>query len=193
MEMKIPSSRAASGGDPREALAADRDAARCERDPRQRFASAAEMARALDDFVVASELHVHEVVAFVRETLAASTPRPAAPNVSNRRRARPARAMEEAPTRKDSGFMLKLRNTGRVIASRPRLALAAGIMLVLASVGTAFGIHAGTASANAERGGAATAEHGRAVSGQATREGGGGAEPLESVSPLRVPSVQSQR
>ncbi len=162
-----------------------------ERDPTARFASAAEMARALDDFVVASELHVHEVVAFVRETLAASAPRPAAPNAPNRRRARPARAMEEAPTRKDLGFMLKLRNTGRVIASRPRLALAAGIMLVLASVGTAFGIHAGTASATADHGGgAATAEHGGAVPDQSTREEGGGAEPLLL---LRTPSVQSQR
>jgi serine/threonine-protein kinase len=120
-----------------------------ERDPAKRYATAAEMARELDDFVVASRLHVRDVVAFVRETLDASAPRPPA-QLADRRRVRAARAMEEAPTRKDIGLMLKLRNTGRVIGSRPRLALVAGIMLVLASVGTAFGIHAGTARATPE-------------------------------------------
>ena len=70
--------------------------------------------------------------------------------------------------------MLKLRNTGRVIGSRPRLALVAGIMLVLASVGTAFGIHAGTARA--------TAEHDDAVPSTS-------AAPDESASaPLPVPA-----
>ena len=45
-----------------------------ERDRRDRFASAAEMARALDDFVVGSKLHIDEVAAFVRD-IAAISPR----------------------------------------------------------------------------------------------------------------------
>jgi hypothetical protein len=126
---------------------------------------------------------VRDVVAFVRETLEASTPRPPAQMI-DRRRVRAARAMEDAPTRKDLGLMLKLRNTGRVIGSRPRLALAAGIMLVLASIGTAFGIHAGTA---------------RAIAGERTPAGE--SEPTMStspnssmgVAPAAAGSVQGQR
>jgi serine/threonine protein kinase len=144
MEMKIP-----RPGSKREDLPPELEGIvmrALERDPAARFASAAEMARALDDFVIASGLHVHEVVAFVNETSEASIPKPPAA-VPSRRRPGRAGTMEEAPTRKDLGLMLKLRNTGRVIAARPRLAVAAGLMLVLASIGTAFGIHAGTASA----------------------------------------------
>jgi len=145
MEMKIPSPCSKRDDVPPDL---ERIVMRAlQRDRSVRFANAAEMARALDEFVVASGLHVHEVVAFVRETLEASAPKPGAPLPIKRRRLRPANGIEEAPTRKDRGLMLKLRNTGRVIASRPRLALAAGVMLVVASIGTAFGIHAGTASA----------------------------------------------
>lgn len=41
-----------------------------QRDPEQRYASAAEMARALDEFVIASRLHMDQVVAFVRDVQA---------------------------------------------------------------------------------------------------------------------------
>jgi serine/threonine-protein kinase len=143
-----------------------------ERDPAARFSSAAEMARELDDFVVASGLHVHEVVAFVRETCEASIPRPAP--IPTRRRPGPAGAFEEAPTRKDRGLMLKLRNTGRVIASRPRMALAAGVMLVLASIGTAFGIHAGTASATSNQIDATPAAAAGGLMGPPARRGASG-------------------
>ena len=47
-----------------------------ERDRDRRFASAAEMAAALDDFVVASKLHVGDVVDFVRAIDAAAAPLP---------------------------------------------------------------------------------------------------------------------
>ena len=150
MEMKIPCPSAKREDVPAEL---DRIVMRAlQRDRADRFANAAEMARALDEFVVGSGLHIHEVVAFVRETLEASTPKPGAPVPIKRRRPRVGNGIEEAPTRKDRGLMLKLRNTGRVIAARPRLALAAGVMLVLASIGTAFGIHAGTASATSVSG-----------------------------------------
>ena len=53
-----------------------------ERDPARRYASAAQMGRALEEFVVASRLHVEEVVDFVRaaEPLIAQ-PRSAAPRL----------------------------------------------------------------------------------------------------------------
>jgi serine/threonine protein kinase len=176
MEMKIPHPSSKRDDVP---PALERIVMRAlERDPARRYGTAAEMARELDDFVVASGLHVREVVAFVRETLDASAPRAPAAGVDHRR-VRAARALEEAPTRKDGRLLLKLRNTGRVIGSRPRLALAAGIMLVLASVGTAFGIHAGTARA--------TAEHEPALSTRADGLGMGRAAPaVESA-------VQRQR
>jgi serine/threonine protein kinase len=163
MEMKIPRPSSKREDVPAEL---ERIVMRAlERDPADRFASAAEMARALDDFVVASGLHVHEVVAFVHETSDASIQKPPVP-VASRRRPSPAGTLEEAPTRKDLGLMLKLRNTGRVIAARPRLAVAAGVMLVLASIGTAFGIHAGTA-------GASSADASRAAAAAAPGEGRG--------------------
>src|SRR6185369_6953614 len=51
-----------------------------ERDPAKRFASAAEMARALDDFIVGCRLHLDDVLAFLREIERLSLRRaPAAP------------------------------------------------------------------------------------------------------------------
>jgi hypothetical protein len=45
-----------------------------ERDPNRRYASAGEMARALDDVVLASQLHMDDVTALVRTVEAAAPP-----------------------------------------------------------------------------------------------------------------------
>ncbi len=84
MEMKIPGPAAHRPDVPAEL---ERIVMRAlERDRRNRFATAAEMARALDDFVVASQLHLEEVAAFVREIEAISPL--ARPALCRERRAR---------------------------------------------------------------------------------------------------------
>src|SRR5262245_48471926 len=74
MEMEIPRPSAQRNDVP-EALDAVVMRA-LERDRTKRFATAGEMAAALDEFVVASKLHVGDVVSFVRAVAAASTPQP---------------------------------------------------------------------------------------------------------------------
>ena len=74
MEMDIPSP-AANRTDVPDAL--ERTVMRAlERDREKRFTTAAEMAAALDDFVVASKLHVDDVVTFVRAVAEAAPPLP---------------------------------------------------------------------------------------------------------------------
>ena len=119
-----------------------------ERDRDRRFASAKEMAAALDDFVVASKLHVEDVVAFVRAIDAAAAPLPMLVKpgvVRGGRRARvqrfegdraPARRriQDESPTP---------RRRVRTAMSRTRAAVALGVTLAVLGVGTAFGLRAG--------------------------------------------------
>jgi predicted Ser/Thr protein kinase len=132
------------------------------RDRKQRFATAAEMARTLDDVVVASKLRMDEVVAFVEEVdrLAKLAParaiagygpavkqvRPARGRGNARayagtvRARRQATVAEDAPTRREGAVFRRLRNTGRVLASRPRATAAVAALLAAIGVGTAFGI-----------------------------------------------------
>jgi len=127
MEMEIPSP-AARRDDVPPALEAIVMRA-LERDRRRRFASASEMSQALDDFVVASKLHVEEVVAFVRgidrPTRVASLGPVAAPAAIARRvRARRAAAAttsasDRIPTVKEGPLALQVKNTARAIAAAP--------------------------------------------------------------------------
>ena len=148
MEMEIPSP-AARRDDVPPALEAIVMRA-LERDRRRRFASASEMSQALDDFVVASKLHVEGVGAFVRgsdrPTRVASRGPVAAPAAIARRvRARRAAAAttsasDRIPTVKEGPLALQVKNTARAIAAAPRAALLVGVALVAVGVGTALGL-----------------------------------------------------
>jgi eukaryotic-like serine/threonine-protein kinase len=145
MEMEIPSLNAHRADVPPEL----EQIVRCalERDRHLRFKTAAEMARALDDFVVASQLHLDEVAAFVREIeavsplarptgLAGNVARPRPPNVGG--------DADEGPTLRDRGLhlrMLRRRSGG------PRLAAAIGLALAALGVGTALSLRISTAAA----------------------------------------------
>jgi hypothetical protein len=146
------------------------------RDRKQRFATAAEMARTLDDVVVASKLRMDEVAAFVEEVdrLAKLSPSraiagygPAVKQVRPGRGRESARAAgtirgrrqvtvaEDAPTRRERAVLRHLRNTGRVLAARPRATAAVAALLAAIGVGTAFGIRV-TISAGRNQAAAAT-------------------------------------
>ncbi len=137
MEMKIPSISARREDVPPDL---ERIVMRAlERDRKRRFSTAAEMARALDDFVLASQLHVEDVAAFIREIESMSGP-PRLVYVSPERQA----GREEAATRRDRG--MRLRMTARRMKT-PRFAAVAALVLTMIGLGAAFGLHTGTAAA----------------------------------------------
>jgi serine/threonine-protein kinase len=148
MEMEIPHPSAQRNDVP-EAL--DQVVMRAlERDRAKRFATAGEMAAALDDFVVASKLHVGDVVRFVRDVAAAAGPLPIVVKpgvVRGGRRARVQRFEgERAPRRRvPSSPTPPLRRRARPAMSRSRAAMALGVLLAVLGVGTAFGLRATTA------------------------------------------------
>ena len=123
-----------------------------ERDRRKRFASAAEMARALDDVVVASGLRHEEVVAFVREigqaARAASRPVSAPAAV-----ARQVWARAEMPRSNGAMSGATFREGGPLFGARPRrrrerrrgsrAAIVLGALLAALGIGTAFGWRVG--------------------------------------------------
>jgi len=114
-----------------------------ERDRGRRFETAAEMGIALDDFVVASKLHVNEVIRFVRAIAAASAPTPVLVNPVVARRGRRAREqrfeVDQVPARRRlSPAPRSRRARGRL--SRVRAVLALGVTLAMLGVGTAFGL-----------------------------------------------------
>jgi serine/threonine-protein kinase len=133
-----------------------------ERKRSRRFATAGEMARALDDFVVRSGLHLDEVAAFVREIEAISPlgrlahpapsgrPRPATASASDSGVVDP----EEGPTVRDRGLPLRMR---RFRASGPHLPAAIGLALAALGLGTALGLRITTAGAPPPQMGAAVA------------------------------------
>jgi serine/threonine protein kinase len=116
-----------------------------ERDREKRFATAAEMAAALDEFVVASKLRVDEVVTFVRAVAEAAPPLPVlvAPAVVRRgRRARVQRfEADHAPARRRI-VGTPPRRRARNMFSRTRTVVAIGVTLAMLGVGTAFGLRA---------------------------------------------------
>jgi eukaryotic-like serine/threonine-protein kinase len=149
MEMKIPRLRAHRTDVPEEL---ERIVMRAlERDRQQRFATAAEMARALDDFVVGSKLHLEEVAAFVRQIEAISplarplpgergpAPRPPGEKLSP---AAP-RDSDAAPTVKELGFR---RGIWRLRPSGSHLAAAVGLALAMLGLTTALGLRVSTAA-----------------------------------------------
>jgi serine/threonine-protein kinase len=119
-----------------------------ERNRRRRFATAADMARALDDVVVGAKLHVEEVAAFVREIEAISPlARPSLPEGMALRWAAGSSAPDdpgEGPTVPDPALRLRM---WRARSPRPRLAAAIGLALAILGLGTAFGLRASTPSA----------------------------------------------
>jgi len=145
MEMDIPKPSAHRNDVP-EAL--DQTVMRAlERDRDKRFGSAKEMAAALDDFVVASKLHVGDVVNFVRAIDAAAAPLPVLVKpgvVRGGRRARVQRFEgDRAPARRRiQDEPPTPRRRVRTAMSRTRAAVAVGVTLVVLGVGTAFGLRA---------------------------------------------------
>jgi serine/threonine-protein kinase len=116
-----------------------------ERDPDRRFASAAEMARALDEVVLASRLHVDDVAAFARGIVSGAPKTPPLP------RAAPACA----PARPDFRGRLRRWQSARPL---PHTSLATTLGLALGLVGAiGLGIKIGT------KRGAAAALHPTAI------------------------------
>ena len=150
MEMKIPRLSAHRADVPEEL---ERIVLRAlERDRQRRFGTAAEMARALDDFVVGSKLHQDEVVAFINQIeaispLARPTPLPEgmSPRASREsEKAAPELAdPQEGPTVKDNELRLKM---WRFRPRGPHLAAAIGLSLAALGLGTAFGLKISTAA-----------------------------------------------
>jgi serine/threonine-protein kinase len=118
MEIPVPSSKRA---DVPEEL--DRIVMKAlERDRRHRYASGAEMARDLDEFVIASRLRVDEVASFVADVMeAAATPPPAVYAVAGA----PAGGAGGEPhdTRRDLGLMVRMWARGRRFGARARGAI----------------------------------------------------------------------
>jgi hypothetical protein len=100
------------------------------------------MARALDDFVLKSQLHVEDVAAFIRDIEEMSGP-PRLVYVNPERRPPSA---DEAATRLDRG--MRLRMTARRMRT-PRFAAVAALVLTMIGLGAAFGLHTSTAAAKA--------------------------------------------
>jgi serine/threonine protein kinase len=145
MEMKIPGLTAHRPDVPEEL---ERIVMRAlERDRRDRFASAAEMVRALDDFVVGSQQHLDEVAAFVRE-IEAISPLARPMSVDSARPAPHPEAatpeLDEEPTVKDHALPLRMWRFGTV---GPRLA-AIGLSLAALGLGTAVALRNSTAAAS---------------------------------------------
>jgi serine/threonine-protein kinase len=135
-----------------------------ERERHRRFDTAAEMARALDDFVVGSKLHQDDVVAFIRQIEAISPlahPMPLAEGISPRAPKEKEKTApdlvdpQEGPTVKDNELRLKMR---RFRPRGPHLAAAVGLALAGLGLGTAFGLKIST---TAEQPPAAAAESAR--------------------------------
>jgi hypothetical protein len=119
-----------------------------ERNRRRRFATAADMARALDEVVVGAKLHVDEVAAFVREIEAISPlGRQPLPDGVALRWAAGAPGNDpagEGPTVPDPALRLRM---WRARSPRPRLAAAIGLALAMLGLGTAFGLRLSTPAA----------------------------------------------
>jgi hypothetical protein len=138
-----------------------------ERDRARRFATASEMATALDDFVVASNLHVSDVVRFVRAVAAEAGPMPMLVKpgvVRGGRRARVQRfEANPAPVRRRvSSSQSSPAHRRRVRAprsTRTRAALALGMMLAALGAGTMFGLRAWSANGKEKTSGAEIAPH----------------------------------
>jgi len=106
-----------------------------ERDRDRRYASAADMARELDDFLIASKFHTDDVGAFVREIEAEAPVKPAA--------GAPAAAeANAAPTRRDLSLAVRMWSKGRMFG-KPRGAVVAGVALLALGLATAFGLKIG--------------------------------------------------
>jgi len=163
MEMKIPPLNAHRADVP-EAL--EQIVLRAlERDRRLRFDTAAEMARALDDFIVGSQLHLEEVAAFVREVEAISPlARPSSVAANAAHRSAPSSAgagaepqgqdqglgqdeSEEGPTVRDRALPASMWPAQPRRSGGPRLAAAIGLTLAALGVGTALSLRLSTAAA----------------------------------------------
>jgi hypothetical protein len=140
MEMKIPAPSVKRAEVPAEL---DRIVMRAlERDRDRRYATAAELARDLEDFVIASRLRVDEVASFVRE-IAREEPAPAAPAPVA---AAAGGAVRPPATERDLGLAWRMWSLGHLGGRSPG-AVAAGVAgLALLALATALGMHSSTAA-----------------------------------------------
>ena len=89
------------------------------RDPLSRYASAAEMARDLDEFVVAAHLHNDVVIKFVREAEALiALPRPSPGHLLGEAMATLPTEPEAEPTKRDLVLRLRMSPIGRLLFGR---------------------------------------------------------------------------
>ena len=118
-----------------------------ERDREKRFTTAAEMARALDDFVVRSGLHFDEVAAFVRQIEAISPlarPRPLDSGGASEKTAPSGPPeIDGEPTVKDLG---PAQEGSRFRPSGSHLAAVVGLALAVLGLTTAVGLRVSTAA-----------------------------------------------
>jgi serine/threonine-protein kinase len=122
-----------------------------ERDRARRFATAAEMAAALDDFVVTSKLHVDDVIRFVRAIADASPPPAVMVNPAVVRRGRRARVQrfesDQPPARRRISAPTQAQpRHPHARGLRTRAVVALGAALAILGVGTAVGLRATIAS-----------------------------------------------
>jgi len=122
-----------------------------ERDRERRFPTATEMGTALDNFVVASQLHVSEVVRFVRAIAEETAPLPMLVKpgvVRGGRRARVRRFEADQPPVRRRVSPRRARGRLRIpISARARAVVALGVTLAMLGVGTMFGLRATSGAA----------------------------------------------
>lgn len=115
-----------------------------ERNPNRRYRTAVDMACALDEVVVASQLRMNDVATFIREIQrdlelprAPLRPAPARPKRADR--------CDTDRTMRDLGIPLRMSMVGRPLWPRlGRRSAFAGVVLVVAALATAVGLRAGT-------------------------------------------------
>jgi tRNA A-37 threonylcarbamoyl transferase component Bud32 len=115
-----------------------------ERDPDRRYPSAAEMARALDDVVVASRLHMDDVVGMVREIEAEAAAPARRTGARAGRRAAPPSRRDTDRTVRDVGMRVAIPIQHLWARARSRGAALAGVVLAVAALATAVGIRVAT-------------------------------------------------
>jgi tRNA A-37 threonylcarbamoyl transferase component Bud32 len=191
MEIPVPSSKRA---DVPEEL--DRIVMRAlERDRERRYASAAEMARALDEFVIASRLRVDEVASFVADVMeAAATPPPAVYEVPGR--AAGADGAEAHDTRRDLGLVLRMWAMGRRLGTHARGAIIVVATAAAVVAATMFGVRVTVttthnAATAAERAGDRAAACAPLQAAASALPGPPVIEPLQAAAPARPQAAVS--
>jgi serine/threonine-protein kinase len=137
MEMEIPAPSAKRSDVPPEL---DHIVMRAlQRDRRQRYASATEMARDLDEVVLAAKMRFEDMAAFIADLEAEAARHGRTPRPLRLVTPPPARAPER--TRKDLGLVWRMRTLGELFWGRRRRgAVLASVLLVLLGMAAALGL-----------------------------------------------------